>query len=258
MTLNIEYKPLQELIPYARNARTHSQDQVKQIAASIREFGFCNPILISTGSDIVAGHGRALAASLLGMETVPTITLGHLSDTQRRAYVLADNRLAELSGWDAEILSLEVEDLKSLDYDLDITGFNDDDLSSIFEDLPNEDEKEDGPYTQKIEAPVYTPKGDKPKEVDLYDLEKSAQLIAEIDKSDLPEQVREFLKAAAYRHTVFDYQAIAEYYAHADKSVQDLMEKSALVIIDFDKAIEYGFVKLTKDMAEAEGKRHAE
>jgi DNA modification methylase len=124
MQLKIEYKPLKDLIPYARNARTHSEEQVKQLAGSIKEFGFCNPILISTGSDIVAGHGRALAASLLGMETVPTITLGHLSDTQRRAYVLADNRLAETSGWDMEMLKAEIAELGEQDFDVSMLGFD--------------------------------------------------------------------------------------------------------------------------------------
>ena len=125
MELEIKYKLLSDLLPYARNARTHSEAQVKQIAASIKEFGFVNPILISAGNDIVAGHGRALAAELLGMDLVPTITLGHLSDTQRRAYVLADNRLAELSGWDMEMLKTEIAELDEQDFEISMLGFGD-------------------------------------------------------------------------------------------------------------------------------------
>ena len=125
MKLEITYKQLAELIPYARNARTHSDRQVAQIAASIKEFGFNNPILITSGNDIVAGHGRALAAAKLGLETVPTIELGHLSDTQRRAYVLADNRLAELSGWDMEMLKTEIAELDEQDFEISMLGFGD-------------------------------------------------------------------------------------------------------------------------------------
>lgn len=123
MQLEIKYKPLADLIPYARNSRTHSEAQIKQIAASIREFDFVNPILISTGNDIVAGHGRALAAEKLGMELVPTIELGHLSETQRRAYVIADNRLAENAGWDSQMLAIEIDELAGCGFDMDLLGF---------------------------------------------------------------------------------------------------------------------------------------
>jgi len=141
MQLKIEYKPLKDLIPYARNARTHSEAQVKQLAASIKEFQFCNPILISTGNDIVAGHGRALAAELLGMDLVPTITLGHLTDTQRRAYVLADNRLAETSGWDMEMLKTEIAELDEQDFEISMLGFGDYLVDEEFTpDLPDDDE----------------------------------------------------------------------------------------------------------------------
>lgn len=125
MELEIKYKSLSDLLPYARNARTHSEAQVNQIASSIKEFGFNNPILVSTGNDIVAGHGRALAAAKLGLDTVPTIELGHLSDTQRRAYVLADNRLAELSGWDMEMLKTEIAELDEQDFEISMLGFGD-------------------------------------------------------------------------------------------------------------------------------------
>jgi len=123
MNLEIEYKSLSDLIPYARNSRTHSEAQVKRLAASIREFGFVNPILISSGNDIVAGHGRALAAEKLGLDLVPTITLGHLSDTQRRAYVIADNRLAENAGWDSQMLAIEIDELAGCGFDMDLLGF---------------------------------------------------------------------------------------------------------------------------------------
>lgn len=127
----VEQWPLHRLIPYARNARTHSDAQVSQIAASIVEFGFVNPILVGEDSVIIAGHGRLMAAQQLGMEAVPVIVLGHLSETQRRALILADNRLAMSAGWDEAMLKLELGDLQELDFDLDLIGFSDDELDEL-------------------------------------------------------------------------------------------------------------------------------
>jgi len=124
MTLKIQYKPIADLIPYARNSRTHDEAQVAQIAASIREFGWTNPILLDGNNGIIAGHGRVLAAQKLGEIEVPTIELGHMSDTQKRAYIIADNKLALNAGWDNEMLALEVADLKDAGYDLGLTGFS--------------------------------------------------------------------------------------------------------------------------------------
>lgn len=112
------------LRPYGRNARVHSKKQIKQIAASIERFGFVNPVLVSDSGEIVAGHGRVEAAKLLGMKTVPTLALSHLSEAERRAYVLADNKLALNAGWDPEILALELQGLIELEFDVEITGFS--------------------------------------------------------------------------------------------------------------------------------------
>ncbi len=122
-TLALEHRPLEALIPYARNARTHSADQVALIAGSIREFGFTNPVLVDGTNGIIAGHGRVLAARKLGLASVPVIELGHLSDAEKRAYLLADNRLAEQAGWDREMLALEAGDLADLGVDLATLGF---------------------------------------------------------------------------------------------------------------------------------------
>lgn len=119
----IESLPTADLVPYARNARTHSDAQVAQIAASIREFGFTNPVLIGADNGIIAGHGRVLAARQLGLAEVPCVRLGHLTDVQRRAYVLADNRLALSAGWDEAMLALELSALRIDDFDLELTGF---------------------------------------------------------------------------------------------------------------------------------------
>ena len=131
MTDQIEQIATAELIPYARNARTHSPAQVAGIAGSIREFGFNNPVLIDKDNGIIAGHGRVLAAQQLGLETVPCLRLRHLTKTQRKAYILADNRLAELSQWDTEMLALEIADLRLDDVDLELLGFDEDALVDL-------------------------------------------------------------------------------------------------------------------------------
>ncbi len=127
----IEHWPLARLLPYARNARTHSGDQVAQIAASIVEFGFTNPILVGGDGVIVAGHGRLVAARKLGLEVVPVVVLDHLSPTQRRALVIADNRIAENAGWDDAMLRTELESLQDDGFDLDLTGFDPDALAEL-------------------------------------------------------------------------------------------------------------------------------
>jgi hypothetical protein len=122
--LAIEQVSVRSLKPYPRNARRHSKDQVKQIAASITRFGFNNPILIADDGEIVAGHGRLAAAKLLGLETVPTLRLSHLTEAERRAYVIADNKLALNAGWDREMLAIELQGLVDLDFEIELTGFS--------------------------------------------------------------------------------------------------------------------------------------
>lgn len=128
-TLAVEYWPLEKLVPYARNARTHSPAQVSEIAGSIRAFGFANPVLVGDDGTIIAGHGRLAAARQLGMATVPVIVLRGLSEVQRRQLVLADNRIALNAGWDAEMLGLELKDLKALGADLSVLGFDENELA---------------------------------------------------------------------------------------------------------------------------------
>ena len=116
--MKIETIPIADLIPYARNSRTHSDQQVAQVAASIREFGFTNPVLIDAEDGIIAGHGRVMAARKLNMTEVPCIRLEHLTETQKKAYIIADNKLALNSGWDEEMLGLELAELREVDFDL--------------------------------------------------------------------------------------------------------------------------------------------
>jgi ParB-like chromosome segregation protein Spo0J len=124
---------IDSLIPYARNSRTHSPEQVGKIAASIKEFGFLNPVIIDGSNGIVAGHGRIMAAQKLGMSEVPVIEASHLTDAQRRAYVIADNRLALDSAWDIDLLKIELADLDSSGFHLAVTGFDIGELTSMFD-----------------------------------------------------------------------------------------------------------------------------
>ena len=145
----IEMLPTAQLAPYARNSRTHSDEQVAQIAASMREFGFTNPVLVDEAGGIIAGHGRVMAAKSLGLPAVPCIRLAHLSEAQKRAYVIADNKLALNAGWDEDMLRLELADLKAADFDLGLLGFNADELVDLLAD----DEDDQGGLTDPDDAP---------------------------------------------------------------------------------------------------------
>lgn len=147
--ITIVHKPVDKLIPYINNSRTHSEEQVAQIAASIKEFGWTNPILVDGENGIIAGHGRVLAARKLGMELVPTIELKDLTDTQRKAYIIADNKLALNAGWDDEILALELGELSELGFDIDLTGFSIGEIA-----LLNVEEKEHYPDSSSQEIDV--------------------------------------------------------------------------------------------------------
>src|SRR5215471_1046667 len=126
--MKIEYIHVRELRPYPNNARTHSKKQIQQIARSIAKFGFCSPVLIDDKGQILAGHGRVEAAKLLGIDAVPTCRLSHLTESDKRAYILADNRLAEQAGWDKEMLAIELQGLIDLNFDTELTGFDTPDI----------------------------------------------------------------------------------------------------------------------------------
>jgi len=131
--MKITQKKVTELIPYVNNSRTHSDEQVAQIAASIKEFGWTNPILVDGSNGIIAGHGRLLAARKLGFKEVPTIELADLTDTQRKAYIIADNKLALNADWDKEILSIELGTLQGINFNIDLLGFDAIELSDLFD-----------------------------------------------------------------------------------------------------------------------------
>ena len=147
--LTIEYKKTSDLIPYANNSRLHDETQLGQLVASIKEFGFTSPILLDGKCGIIAGHGRVMAANVIGLETVPTIELSHLTLEQKAAYVIADNKLAQNSKWDDEILRLELQSLSDADYDLTILGFDEASLSRLLDLAETADVFEE--YNQAIE-----------------------------------------------------------------------------------------------------------
>jgi hypothetical protein len=259
---------IDQIKKYEKNARTHSKEQIEQLKVSIIKFGFNNPLLVDSDYELIAGHGRLEAARELDFKELPSIVLGHLTLEQKKAYIIADNKIAMNSGWDYDLLISELKELEEGDDLLDSLGFDDDELNSLLSDTftvsehersrngegdleEEEENSEEGSYTRKVEAPIYEPKGEKPEPIELFSLDKTRELIKEISVAEIDSDIKDFLIHSAGRHTVFDYGKIAEYYSHAPKEVQELMEKSALVIIDFNKAIENGFVKLTEELKEA-------
>ena len=150
---------INDLIPYIRNARTHSESQIAQIAASIKEFGFLSPILIAEDNTILAGHGRLAAARKLGLTKVPCVKESHLTETQRRAYIIADNKLSLNAGWDEDILAIELSELQGADFDLDLLGFDESELVSIFVD-DKEVEDDDFDVEEELNKPCFSKAGD--------------------------------------------------------------------------------------------------
>ena len=252
--MNIEQWPIERLIDYARNPRKNDH-AVDRVAAAIREFGFRVPIIAKSDGLVVDGHLRLKAARKLGLAEVPVVLADDLTDAQVKAFRISVNRMADLAEWDSELLALELGELSELGFDLDLTGFSDEEIKGVSDEAGTE--TLDGEtYTTKIKAPIYEIKGEKPKVEELFDNRKTRALVAEINAAALPPDVSSFLRLAAERHTVFNFRNIAEFYAHADERTQALFGRSALVIIDFDQAIENGFVHLTErlgKLADAEG-----
>ena len=227
-----------DLIPYENNPRKNDA-AVEKVALSISAFGFKVPIVIDSNNVIVTGHTRAKAAKKLGLTTVPCIKADDLTDEQIKAFRLADNKVSEFSEWDDEKLLAELEALG--DVDMSLYGFD-------FPDDDEDDDDTDDTYTSETNIPQYEIQGEKPDISELVDTDKTDELLQEIENSDLGYEEKQFLKQAAQRHLVFNYKKVAEYYAAASEEMQDLMEKSALVIIDYNDAIANGYTALSEKM----------
>jgi len=245
--LNVEYVDINLLKEYEKNAKLHPQEQIEQIKKSIKEFDMIDPIGVWKDNTIIEGNGRYKACKQLGIKEVPIIRLDHLTDEQRRAYILAHNKLTMNTDFDIKILNEELDNILNINmeefgFDLNINLDND------AESNPLTDEK----YTTKVDIPQYEITGEEPSINELIDETKNNELIDKIKKSNVTEEQKKFLINAAHRHNVFNYSKIAEYYAHQDKEMQELMEDSALVIIDFDDAIKNGYVQLKSEILSLE------
>lgn len=250
--------------------RNPNRSELSRIAESIEADGFYGTIIVqrSTGY-IVVGNHRYRAAVAAGFEEVP-VTYIDVDEEKAIRILVKDNRLAEFGSRDKEVLA---ELLREIEAGMGFggTGFTVEEAADLFAELEggggggggDEGDGDDPNYVRTVEAPIYEPKSETPPPVEaLYDETKTRELLGRIEEADLPEGVRLFLRAAASRHTVFDYEEIAEFYAHANAETQALFEDSALVIIDFDAAVEKGFVRLVGELGAAydrdEEERNAE
>lgn len=241
-------RPVTDLVLLPGNAR---RGDVAAVADSLKRFGQRKPIVVNDDGVIIAGNHTYQAAVSLGWDAVAVVTADDLEPSEQRAYALADNRLSDLATWDQPALYAQLAELD----DFTGVGWDEDELPAIHDAIWPPDTFEEtvfGGYTRKVKSPIYEiPAGTPPPPLsDLYDRTRTVELIEAIEATDLEADVKAFLVAAAERHTVFQYNRIAEWYAAADPEVQELMEQSALVIIDFDRAVEDGFVELRGNLME--------
>lgn len=236
--MNIIDVELDKLKPYENNPRFNDEG-VEKVANSIKEFGFKNPIILDKDNVIVCGHTRWKAAQKLGLKYVPCIIADDLTPEQVKAFRLVDNKTAEFSDWDMDALNQELANI--LDFDMSLFGFMDE-MPDIDLDITG------NKYSTNIQIPQYEITGECPALEALVDEEKTNSLLGKIEQANIPEDIKAFLRKAATRHYAFNYKNIAEYYAHAPAEIQELMEESALVIIDYDNAIRNGYVQLSEDL----------
>lgn len=243
------------------NANTHPEKNLRAIMDSLSAFGQRQVVLARKGTGIViAGNGRLMAARALGWTHIACAFVDDDDITAVR-YAIADNRTSELSEWDNDVLSMILGTIKASFGSLEGTGFDDGDVDALLAEvgggsddkLADDKTQGDDRYTGKIKVPIYEPKNVKPSLDELVDTSKTDILVKTIEVADLPADIKNFLAIAASRHTVFNFRKIADYYAHSSDDIKSLFEQSALVIVDYDKAIEYGFIKLSHRLAELAG-----
>jgi len=244
--MKIEKIKVDEIIPYADNAKLHPERQIEQIRSSILEFGFNDPIAIDENNVVIEGNGRLMAIKDLGFKEVDCIKIEGLTEDQKRAYILVHNQLTMNTGFDIDILNKELEKIKGID----MTQFD----FELNIDFDNDIDTGDGnQYSHKVEIPQYEPTGECPDIWDLCDSDKADSFLDEIREANVTEDEKTFLIKATRRLYEFNYKKIAEYYAQATPEMQELMEHLALVIIDFDNAIAYGYAQLSAALEEMRG-----
>jgi hypothetical protein len=237
----VERVDINSVQPDPANSRLHGERNLAQIQASLHRFGQQKPIVVDERNIVIAGNGQLAAAKALGWTHIDIVRT-QLTGDDAAAYAIADNRTAELADWNDALLAEQLAHLQLQDKDLlAATGFTAAELTKLIA-----EQSEPERYTSKIAAPIYEIRGECPDVKDLCNRDKTNELIREIRAAKLPKDIAAFLVFAAERHTAFDFRRIAEFYAHQGPAVQDLMERSALVIIDYQKAIEYGFVRLNE------------
>lgn len=235
MPTGCDFIDIDELVPYERNPKNHSDKDVSKIVASVKRNGWGDPLLVCPETkEVLSGNGRLLAGKKLGLKEIPIVYAPKgMTEKQKADLVIASNKLVEISGYNENLdILMEEFELNPEDFGIDI----------------EEEGEKDTTYTSKINIPQYEIEETDVKIEDLYDNKKSLALISEIMRSNLSDEEKEFLILASYRHIVFNYRNIAEYYAKASKECQDLMERSALVIIDYDDALKNGYTNLSLEL----------
>lgn len=233
---------VKDLVLNPINPRTIKDEKFKQLKKSISEFPEmlgARPIVVNSKMEVLGGNMRLRAMLDLGIEYADVVVT-NFTDEQQAEFIIKDN--LSFGEWDWDALANEWDSEKLQDWGLDIPVFDDSQGEA------RETESENN-YSKKIAAPIYEPKNEKPDYLSLFNNERTNELIQEIQESNIPQSEKDFLTIAATRHTVFNYERIADFYAHSSLEVQKLMEESALVIIDFQKAIELGYVKLSEEIA---------
>lgn len=236
ITWKTEKRKLADLVPASYNPRKLTEKQYSNLKESLEKFGLAEIPAINTDNLVLAGHQRLkVLTDLFGKDHEIDVRVPDrkLTDAEAKEYNIRSNK--NTGEWDWDILANDFEIADLIDW-----GFKEEELIGI-----NDEIEIDDLYTKKIDKPVYTPTGEKPELPMLFDNEKTNQLIKKIENAKIDKKLKDFLVFAAHRHTIFDYKNIAEYYAQSEKEVQELFEDSALVIIDFKKAIEDGYVVLS-------------
>lgn len=242
-------RPIDQLSSLANNPR---KGDVEAVMRSYDTFGQRKPIVARRDGTVLAGNHQLAAARRLGWDQIAVVFVDD-DDVTAKAYTLADNRIGDLGSYDSEMLAELIADVQDSDAGLlDAAGYSATDLTELLSTLevPEAEEQVENLYTMKVDIPQYQIVGEEPAIEELFDDTRSAALQAQIADADIPDDVRSLLHLAAYRHVVFNYRKIAEFYPHADPMVQRLMEDSALVIIDYQDAIAKGYVKFSETIDE--------